>query len=221
MFNRQIFSVWQFLNISPESVDKRSVEEKKLFMKNEDTRVQYTKKVLKDALLRILKDKPIAKVSIKELCEAAGLNRGTFYLHYNEPNDVLKEIESEFIREKLAFFDPYLKNDNPDQLAKLFGTVLSNSELSLILFGHNGAPQFTERIKELIREGVLQEWQKEFPKYGRADLKFVFEFVFPGAMSLILNWLADSSTLPVAEFAHRLDLLGHYCHLAIREFHHA
>lgn len=190
-------------------------------MKIEDTRVQYTKKVLKDSLLHLLKKKPITKVTIKELCEKAGLNRGTFYLHYNEPNDVLKEIESDFVREKLAFFDPYLKNDNPDQLAKLFGTILSNSELSLVLFGHNGAPQFTERIKELVRGGVLEEWQKEFPKYSRADLEFVFEFVFPGAMNLILNWLADSSALPVSEFAHRLDLLGHYCHLAVKEFRHA
>lgn len=189
-------------------------------MKNEDTRVQFTKRVLKDALLRLLQTKPIAKVSIKELCEEAELNRGTFYLHYNEPNDVLMEIESDFVREKLAFFDPYLKDDNPDQLAKLFGAILSNSELSLILFGHNGAPQFTERIKTLVREGVLREWQKEFPKYSRADLEFVFEFVFPGAMNLILNWLSDSSTLPVNEFAHRLDLLGHYCHLAIKEFRH-
>ena len=187
-------------------------------MKNEDTRVQFTKKVLKDALLRLLKDKPIGKVTIKELCEEAGLNRGTFYLHYNEPNDVLKEIEEEFVREKMSFFDPYLKNDNPDQLALLFGAILSNSELSLILFGRNGAPQFTERIKSLVREGVLREWQKEFPAYERSHLEFVFEFVFPGAMNLILGWLSDSGSLSVSEFAHRLDLLGHYCHLAIREF---
>lgn len=189
-------------------------------MKNEDTRVQYTKKVLKDALLRLLKSKPINKITIKELCEEAGLNRGTFYLHYYEPNDVLKEIEEEFVREKLAFFDPYMKNDSPDQLAKLFEAVLTNSELSMVLFGHNGAPQFTARIKELVREGVLREWQKEFPSYKREDLEFVFEFAFPGAMNLMLNWISGEGKLPVQEFAHRLDLLGHYCHLAIREFQH-
>ena len=187
-------------------------------MKNEDTRVQFTKKVLKDALLRILKDKPIGKVTIKELCEEAGLNRGTFYLHYNEPNDVLMEIESDFVREKLAFFDPYLKDDNPDQLAKLFGAILSSSELSLILFGHNGAPQFTERIKGLVREGVLREWQKEFPKYARADLEFVFEFVFPGAMSLILNWIDDDRGISAEAFTQRLERLGHYSLVAAGEF---
>ena len=189
-------------------------------MKNEDTRVQYTKSVLKEALLQILETKPIAKVTIKELCEQAGLNRGTFYLHYNEPNDVLREIEKEFVREKMSFFDPYMKNDNPDQFAKLFGAIMQNRELSLVLFGQNGAPQFTERIKTLVRDSVLNDWQKEFPEYTRDDLAYVYEFAFSGAMRLILNWLADSSKLSANELAHRLDCLGHYCHLAIREFHY-
>ena len=189
-------------------------------MKNEDTRVQYTKKVLKDSLLLILKEKPIAKVTIKELCEAAGLNRGTFYLHYNEPNDLLREIEDEFVREKMSFFDPYMKNDNPDQLAQLFRAILQNREPSLVLFGHNGAPQFSERIKNMVRPGVLSDWQREFPDYSLADLQFVYDFIFPGAMQLILNWLSDSGDISAEEFAHRLDCLGHYCHLAIREFHH-
>lgn len=188
-------------------------------MANIDTRVRYTKAVLKEALLSILQTKPIAKVTIKELCEAAKLNRGTFYLHYYEPNDVLKEIEGDFIREKMSFVNHYFKEDNPDQLAKIFETIITNREISLILFGRNGAPQFTERIKEMMRNGILTEWQKEFPTYARSDLDFVYEFVFPGAMNLILNWMSDSSELSVNEFAHRLDCLGHYCHLAIREFH--
>ena len=183
-----------------------------------DTRVRYTKEVLKKALLDLLKTKPISKVTIKELCEAAGLNRGTFYLHYYEPNDVLKEIEEDFLREKLPFMSSYLKDDNPDQLALLFKAIISNRDLSLVLFGKNGAPKFTERIKEAVREGILSEWQKEFPRYRRTDLEYVYEFAFPGSMNLILNWLADSGGISIEEFAHRLDCLGHYCHLAIREF---
>lgn len=189
-------------------------------MKNEDTRVQYTKKILKDSLLRILEDKPISKVTIKELCDEAGINRGTFYLHYNEPNDLLREIEEDFVREKLAFFDPYIKKDNPDQLTKMFEAIMQAPKLSLVLFGKNGAPQFSERIRNLMRDSVLGDWQKEFPEYAREDLNFVYDFVFAGAMQLILSWLSDNQSIGAGEFAHRLDCLGHYCHLAIREFHH-
>lgn len=184
-----------------------------------DARVRYTRAVLKKALLELLKTKPIAKVTVKELCQAADLNRGTFYLHYQEPGDVLREIEEDFFREEMSFMDQYLKDDNPDQLALLFEAVIANREVSLVLFGRNGEPQFTERIQEHVREGILSEWQREFPSYHPSHLRFVYDFVFPGAMNLVLRWLREGETIPLSEFAHRLDCLGHYCHLAIREFH--
>ena len=184
-----------------------------------DTRVRLTKQLLKNSLLELLETTPISRISVKDLCDKANLNRGTFYLHYNEPNDVLKEIEQEYIDEKMSFFDPYMKNDRPDLLAKLFETIIRNKEISVILFGKNGAPQFTERIKLLVRDGVVGDWQREFPNYRTEDLMYVYEFVFPGAMQLILNWLKGDDNLSAEEFAHRLDCLGHYCHLAIKEFH--
>ena len=62
-------------------------------MENTDNRVRYTKKVLQETLMKILQKKHIDKVTVKELCEEASVNRGTFYLHYSTPNDVLMEIE--------------------------------------------------------------------------------------------------------------------------------
>ena len=60
-----------------------------------DNRVRYTKMVLQQALLKIMQAKDIDKITIKELCEEAQINRGTFYLHYQTPNDLLMEIEQE------------------------------------------------------------------------------------------------------------------------------
>ena len=188
-------------------------------MKETDTRIQYTKNALKMALLRILKKKPIAKVTITELCEEAKLNRGTFYLHYIEPNDVLKEIEEDFITEHLGHLSPYMnvKHDT-SILSKLFLSMIENRELCLTLMGPNGAPQFTERIKRLIWPTLLEDWRRDFPEYRLEDLELCHEFIFPGATNLILQWLRNPKGLTTEEIARRLDRLGHYCHLAIREF---
>ena len=78
-------------------------------MENLDNRVRYTKMVLQQALLKILQTKHIDKVSIKELCQEAKVNRGTFYLHYATPNDLLMEIERQFIDENMAYFSPYMQ----------------------------------------------------------------------------------------------------------------
>lgn len=63
-----------------------------------DLRITVTKSMMKDALLRLLEHKPIDKVKVNELCAEAGVNRATFYRHYETVQDVLQEIEADVIR---------------------------------------------------------------------------------------------------------------------------
>ncbi|MCM1223667.1 MAG: TetR/AcrR family transcriptional regulator [Lachnospiraceae bacterium] len=188
-------------------------------MENQDTRVQFTKNALKTALLDLLRKKPIAKVSVKELCQKAGLNRSTFYLHYGEPNDVLREIEEETIERLLPGFNRYsAKSNDLNLLSSLFTAMLKEKELFLILMGNNGAPQFTERIKKRMWLEVKDVWHREFPSYDMDKLKFVYDYVFAGSIQAQLEWIQDGKDITTEQIARRLDRLGHYCQLAIREF---
>lgn len=188
-------------------------------MDNLDNRVRYTKMVLQQALLKILQNKHIDKVTIKELCEEAKVNRGTFYLHYATPNDLLREIEQQFIDENMAKFSPYFDDGyETSYMANLFAGVLKNRELCRIIMGKNGNPRFIERLQQMIRPYVVAGWCREFPKYKREDLDYVYDFVFTGSMRLILSWIEDDRGLSTADLAKRLDRLGHHCHMAIPEF---
>lgn len=185
-----------------------------------DNRVRYTKAVLQQALLKILQSKHIDKVTIKELCEEAKVNRGTFYLHYATPNDILLEIEEQFISENMAMFSPYFDEGyETSYMASLFAGILKSRDVCRVIMGKNGNPRFLERIQQLIRPYVVSGWCREFPKYRREDLDYVYDFIFAGSMQLILNWIADSKGLSTEDFANRLDRLGHHCHLAISEFY--
>lgn len=175
--------------------------------------------VLQQALLRILQTKHIDKVIVKELCQEAKVNRGTFYLHYATPNDLLIEIEKQFIDENMTYFTPYFHQGyETSQLAGMFTCILKNKDICRIIMGKNGNPRFLERLQETMREGVVDGWSKEFPKYSRTDLDYVFDFIFTGSMRLILSWIEDDKGMSTADLASRLDRLGHYCHLAIPEF---
>ena len=65
----------------------------------ENQRVRLTKKMLKSALMELLKDKPIEKINIRELCSKAEINHTTFYKHYGSQYDLLDEIESDYFEE--------------------------------------------------------------------------------------------------------------------------
>lgn len=105
-------------------------------MENMDNRVRYTKMVLQQALLQILSGKNIDRVTVKELCEKAGVNRGTFYLHYSTPNDLLREIEQQFIDENMIRFDPYFQGGyKTSHMDDLFSGILKNRQLCRIIMG--------------------------------------------------------------------------------------
>ena len=51
-------------------------------MKEQDNRVRVTKILIRHAFLQLLKEKPLQSITVRELCQNAGINRGTFYTHY-------------------------------------------------------------------------------------------------------------------------------------------
>lgn len=188
-------------------------------MDNMDNRVRYTKMVLQQALLKILQRKNIDKVTIRELCEEAKVNRGTFYRHYTTPNDLLFEIEQQFIDENMAYFSPFMHEGyETNQLAGMFTCILENRDICRIIMGKNGNPKFLERLQEMIRTGVVENWHREYPTYGKANLDYVFDFIFTGSMRLILNWLEDDQVVSAEKLASRLNHLGYHALLAITDF---
>lgn len=65
----------------------------------EDLRVVKTKSYIRSALFDLMSEKPIAKITISEICARAKINRKTFYSHYHAPCDVIEELENEVLEE--------------------------------------------------------------------------------------------------------------------------
>lgn len=61
-----------------------------------DRRTLYTRQTIKDIFLKELKEKSYSKMSVSGICKIAEINRGTFYLHYLDLDDVLDDIIIEF-----------------------------------------------------------------------------------------------------------------------------
>ena len=61
--------------------------------KKEDRRVRRTKKMLTQALTRLMQEKQIKEITVRELTDLADMNRGTFYLYYRDVYDMLEKLE--------------------------------------------------------------------------------------------------------------------------------
>ena len=60
-------------------------------MNKQEIKYQYTASLMDEAFLLLLEQKEYDAITVKEVCQKAGVNRSTFYLHYETMNDLLEE----------------------------------------------------------------------------------------------------------------------------------
>ena len=60
-------------------------------MNKSESKYFNTALLMDEALLQLLEKKDFAFISVKEICQKAGVNRSTFYLHYENTNELLEE----------------------------------------------------------------------------------------------------------------------------------
>ena len=60
-------------------------------MASSDRRIRYTKQAIKDSLFELMQETPVEKITVKQLCAAADINRATFYAHYDTLTALLED----------------------------------------------------------------------------------------------------------------------------------
>lgn len=150
-------------------------------------RVKLTKKLLKDSLTEILKTKNIYKVSIRELCEKAGINRSTFYKYYGNQFDLLAEMEDDMLALSIkALSTP--TNDGFQSLCEICRYLEENLELGRLLINNNVDPQFPEKFFSL--PPVQQEINHVLGTgYSKTEYEYLSCFLTHGSYQIIRMWI--------------------------------
>lgn len=77
-------------------------------LRTTDLRIIKTKQALHDALLTLLSQKPLEQISIAEICREGKVNRGTFYLHYEQKEGLFEEYFQEIMEDLYqSYEEPY------------------------------------------------------------------------------------------------------------------
>lgn len=148
---------------------------------------EQTKKNLVQAFWKLLNEKRIDQITVKEISDTAGYNRSTFYVYFTSVRDILEQEEDRllsYIKENAAevLFPNLVKGIKPEATQLYFYT---KSEYLKILLGENGDPRFSGRLKRTMLPVAFQAFGLE---QSDKHARYIFNFCFSAVMSVLLQW---------------------------------
>lgn len=173
--------------------------------KTADRRVKYTKMVLKESLIELLQEKSIDKISIKEICEKADINRSTFYKHYADQYDLLQRIE----RDLLVNINKHLSEYNFKEyeaeslqiMERIFEYIAENADLCKVILGEHGDVAFQKQIMMLVQQKSMEELQESGSMLDEETMEYSLLFGLNGGIGIVQKWLQSDLRKPVREIA--------------------
>ena len=156
-----------------------------------DRRVRKTRAQLRAGLARLMQQKNIKEITVKELVDEIDINRSTFYLHYTDiyQGELMEDI-LEAIKEHPL--DPGMKEEGYSFAIQLFRILAANKDICAALMGPNGDMAFVEKIEKLVEDAVLPELFTMFPQNVN-DIKYAYAFCINGCVGMIKCWLTGDS----------------------------
>lgn len=156
-----------------------------------DRRVRRTKALLLQGLMQLMETKDVKDISVKELSDLADINRGTFYLHYNDVYDLLAQIEDELFVEFHDIIDRTLAPANHSPritLFEIFSFLERHMEVVRVIIGPHGDLSFVNRLKDLVQnrlDSILAV--RRAAEYGC----YLESFAVSGCIGVIETWIAQ------------------------------
>ncbi|MFD2830943.1 TetR/AcrR family transcriptional regulator [Corticicoccus populi] len=163
---------------------------------------EQTKLNLKEAFWKVYKEKPLNKISIKEITDIAGYNRGTFYNYYKDVHDMFEEIKQSLMppEEEIAVMLKTIKQKEWDKMIDVRDSSedINQRDQILLLFGPNGDPNFIHEYKRDIRRKILRQ-VNDISTKDSLKLEYVLEFMLSGLLSVAMLWSENDENIPEEE----------------------
>lgn len=161
-----------------------------------DSRVKRTKRIIKRGLTELAKEKSINKITVKELTDLIGINRGTFYLHYKDVSDLVDVIENELYDEFNGIIDSinphFITADPVGVLDRLCTFISENADVCGTLLSEHGDAEFVYKFGTLINEKFLKIFSTIYPNMNMQIYNLTYQYCKYGAVGLIRCWLIEN-----------------------------
>lgn len=160
-----------------------------------DSRTVRTKKLIRSSFTQLANKKSIDKITVRELTSCAGINRGTFYIHYRDIADLTENLENELYNELsrlLSKIDAKDILENPIKILESFCVFIhGNADVFEVLISENGDAAFALKFSSILNDKFLALFLEIDPNMDRKIYELSYEYCKMGVLGLIHCWLSS------------------------------
>ena len=165
-----------------------------------------TKQLIKDSLLELLEQRNLVNISVSAVCRNADVNRSTFYKYYTDPDDLLKDIEQDFL-DRIPAPPRDMNQKNPEQFlletTAFFDDVKENRKAYRILFGESAGNRFASALMEHLCSGYIYTGEEK----DELSDRFIRLYIANGTVGMLHEWIDKDfpvSSRKIAEMMYSL-----------------
>lgn len=163
----------------------------------EDKRIRRTKKLLRQALTRLMQQKDFQSITVTDVVREADINRGTFYAHYRDVYDLREKIEAEMIedfRDLIEDLHPTEASSIQPVLARAVDYLEENREIVRALVRGTGVEGFGRKMIT-----VLEECHLEIRPFRSVEDTYAARFLATGIVGMMEKWITEPQPIPKNE----------------------
>ncbi|MGT2928841.1 TetR/AcrR family transcriptional regulator [Streptococcus tangpeifui] len=163
-----------------------------------------TKNYLKKALIRLLSEKDFETITISDLTKTAGINRGTFYLHYLDKYDMVNQMKEEMLTQLFNILLQEDLDEDPRPVIKEVLDYLVRDFDFVSVIAKTSYVNFSQIIKDFVFQLIISypNWKKTIAQHYDIPEDYALEVYLASSESLITYWInqgADKSTADMAD----------------------
>ena len=159
---------------------------------------EQTRANLTQAFWSLYLEKPIEKITVREITDRAGYNRATFYLYYRDVYDLFDQLEEGVLSQVRALVDRRLLAGDTLDFSQHMGLIIGLAQrfdgfMPRLMAGD---PSFGDRLKDIIAP-LLDRFI--LPDEGMTDEErtIMREFYLSGLLAAVNTWMAREDRMPI------------------------
>ncbi|OUZ16458.1 hypothetical protein A5868_001379 [Enterococcus sp. 12F9_DIV0723] len=154
-----------------------------------DARIRYTRMAIKKSFISLINEKPVNKVTVKDVCDRAEINRATFYKHYKDCFDLLERIESEMIDQLKQLVREAQGKSMSTMFEKMFMKIKNESDLYLTVASDNGDTGLPSRILNMFYKEAHPYFEVLLRGNSNQREDWLYYFVANGCAGILSYWI--------------------------------